>query len=135
MKRDAMYRSVPAVVMTAAAVLQVAGSLPSAHAASPAAGTSQTFKGPTEDTRHGPVQVSIVVKSKKIVNIKATIAPNEDGRSPFLQTRAMPVLKQEVLTAQSAKIDEVSGATETSDAYIQSLQSAIKKARKAKALK
>jgi uncharacterized protein with FMN-binding domain len=44
-------------------------------------------------------------------------------------------LKQEVLKAQSSKIDEVSGATETSDAYIQSLQSAIKKARKAKALK
>jgi uncharacterized protein with FMN-binding domain len=39
------------------------------------------------------------------------------------------------LTAQSAKIDVVSGATETSEAYIQSLQSAIKKARKAKALK
>ena len=135
MKRDELYRSMPAVVMTTAAVLGAAGSLQSAHASPLHAGTTQTFKGPTEDTFHGPVQVSIVVKSKKIVNVKATIAPNADGRSPFLQNHAVPVLKQEVLTAQSAKINAVSGATETSDAYVQSLQSAIKKARKAKALK
>jgi uncharacterized protein with FMN-binding domain len=135
MNRDGMYRSIPVAVMTAAAVLQTGGSLESAHASSLGSSTSQTFKGPTEDTRHGPVQVSIVVKSKEIVNAKATIAPNEDGRSPFLQRRAVPVLKCEVLTAQNSKINEVSGATETSDAYIQSLQSAIKKARKAKALR
>jgi uncharacterized protein with FMN-binding domain len=125
----------PAVVMTTVTVLGAAGSRDVVHASPLHAGTTKTFKGPTEDTRHGPVQVSIAVKSKKIVNVKATIAPNEDGRSPFLQSRAVPVLKQEVLTAQSAKIDTVSGATETSDAYIQSLQSAIKQARKAKALK
>ena len=135
MKRDALYRSVPIAVMTATTVLGASSSLQSAHASQLNAATAQTFKGPTEDTRHGPVQVSIVVKSKKIVNVKATIAPNEDGRSPFLQSHAVPVLKQEVLTSQNAKIDTVSGATETSDAYIQSLQSAIKKARKAKALK
>jgi uncharacterized protein with FMN-binding domain len=135
MKRNHLYQSMPVAVMSVAAVLGAAGSLQSAHASRPNAGSSQTFKGPTEDTRHGPVQVSIVVKSKKIVNVKAGIAPNEDGRSPFLQSHAVPMLKQEVLTAQSAKINEVSGATETSDAYIQSLQSAIKKARKANALK
>jgi uncharacterized protein with FMN-binding domain len=135
MKRDHLYQSMPVAVMSVAAVLGAAGSMQSAHASRPNTGSSQTFKGPTEDTRHGPVQVSIMVKSKKIVNVKATIAPNEDGRSPFLQSRAVPVLKQEVLTAQNAKINTVSGATETSDAYIQSLQSAIKKARKAKALK
>jgi uncharacterized protein with FMN-binding domain len=135
MKPAIMRRSIPVAAVTAAAMLQTAGTLERAHASSLAAGTSLTFKGPSEDTRHGPVQVSITVKSKKIVNVKATIAPNEDGRSPFLQSRAVPVLKQEVLKAQSSKIDEVPGATETSDAYIQSLQSAIKKARKAKALK
>jgi uncharacterized protein with FMN-binding domain len=134
MKRDHINRSMPIAVMTVAAALQTTGSLQSAHASALHAASAQTFKGPTEVTRHGPVQVSIVVKSKKIVNVKAAIAPNEDGRSPFLQSRAVPVLKQEILKAQSAKINEVSGATETSDAYIQSLQSAIKKARKAKAL-
>jgi len=135
MKKDSMRRSIPVAIMSTAAVLQTAGTLERAHASPLIAATSHTFKGPTEDTQHGPVQVSITVKSKKIVNVKATIAPNEDGRSPFLQSRAVPVLKQEVLKAQNSKIDEVSGATETSDAYIQSLQSAIQKARKAKALK
>ncbi|HEX6507615.1 MAG TPA: FMN-binding protein [Chloroflexota bacterium] len=132
MKSHALCRSIPVAVISAAAALH-SGVLGSAHAAS--TGKSLTFKGPTEDTRHGPVQVSIVVRSKKIVNVKATITPNEDGRSPFLQSHAVPVLKQEVLTAQSAKIDQVSGATEFSDAYIQSLESAIKKAHSAKALK
>src|SRR5207302_656308 len=121
-------------VMTGAVALQFGGSLNSAHAAAPTAKTL-TFKGPVLQTQHGPVGASIVVKSKKIVKAGATIAPNEDGRSPFLQQQAVPVLKAEVLKAQSAKIDVVSGATETSEAYIQSLNSAIKKARKAKALK
>lgn len=134
MKRNRVYRSISAVVMTTAA-LQTGGALRAAHASALASSKSQTFKGPTEDTRHGPVQVSIVTKRKKIVNVKASISPIDDGRSPFLQSRAIPILKQETLTAQSAKIDVVSGATETSDAYIQSLQSAIKKARKGKALK
>jgi uncharacterized protein with FMN-binding domain len=134
MTRASTCGSIPVAAMTVAAVLH-AGSLERAYASPSVAATSLTFKGPTEDTRHGPVQVSITVKSKKIVNVKAAIAPNEDGRSPFLQTRAVPVLKQEVLKAQSSKIDEVSGATETSDAYIQSLQSAIKKAQKARAFK
>jgi hypothetical protein len=63
----------------------------------------QTFKGPTEETMHGPVQVSIVVKSKKIVNVKTFINPNSDGRSPFLQQRAVPILKQETVKAHSAQ--------------------------------
>jgi uncharacterized protein with FMN-binding domain len=133
MKSHTIRRAVPAALITTAAALQ-AGSLEPAHAASLAA-RSQTFKGPTVETMHGPVQVSIVVKSKKIVNVKTFISPNSDGRSPFLQERAVPLLKQETLKAQSAKIDVVSGATETSEAFITSLQSAIKKAHKANALK
>jgi uncharacterized protein with FMN-binding domain len=123
----------PAAAVTAAA-LSIGGAT-GTLASGTHASDAKTFKGPTEITRHGPVQVSIVVRSKKIVNVKVAIDPLGDGRSPFLQGRAVPVLKSETLSAQSAKIDEVTGATETSDAYIQSLQSAIKKAHKAKALK
>jgi uncharacterized protein with FMN-binding domain len=133
MKRNTIYRSIPAVLMTGAAALP-GSALGIAHASPLDSSKAKTFKGPTEITQHGPVQVSIVVKSKKIVNVLAAISPPDDGRSPFLQSRAIPILKQEVLTAQSAKIDEVSGATEFSDAYIQSLQAAIKKAHKAEAL-
>ena len=134
MKRQVLYRSLPIALMATTGTLQAARSFDTAQATG-ANATKQTFTGPTEETRHGPIQVSIVVKSKKIVDVKSKIAPNEDGRSPFLQSHATPVLRQEVLTAQSANIDTVSGATETSEAFIQSLQSAIKKAKKAKALK
>jgi len=95
---------------------------------------SQTFNGPTEYVDHGPVQVSIVVTNKKITGVKVAIAP-QDARSSFIQGRAIPTLKQETLRAQSAKIDEVSGATDTSSGYIASLQAAVKTARQHKTLK
>jgi uncharacterized protein with FMN-binding domain len=107
---------------------------------SPAAAASahvvkaQTFKGPLEYVDHGPVQVSIVVKSKKITDVKAAISP-QDGRSQLIQSQAMPLLRREVLAAQSARISVISGATDTSEGYISSLQAAVSKARKAKALK
>jgi uncharacterized protein with FMN-binding domain len=95
---------------------------------------SVTYKGPTVDFRWGTVQVSIVVKSKKITNVKATYDVHS-GRSEFITGDALPLLKQEVLQAQSADIDGVSRATDTSEAYIESLHGAVKKAKKAKAIK
>jgi uncharacterized protein with FMN-binding domain len=51
-----------------------------------------------------------------------------DGRSQQINSEAAPILLQETLTAQSAHIDTVSGATYTSDGYVQSLQSALDQA-------
>jgi uncharacterized protein with FMN-binding domain len=139
MRQTILRRWILSLGMTALAGFPIGNAWASTQAAAPAAraqaAKSKTFKGPTEYGRHGPVQVSIVVKSKKIVKVTAAISPAGDGRSPFLQGRAIPILRQETLAAQSAKINVVSGATETSDGYIQSLQSAIHKARKAKALR
>jgi uncharacterized protein with FMN-binding domain len=59
---------------------------------------------------------------------------NARARSVFINEQALPLLRQEVLRAQSARIDEVSGATLTSDAYDASLQAAIAAAKKAHAL-
>lgn len=98
------------------------------------AAKSQTFKGPIEYVPHGSVQVSIVVKSRKITGVKVANSP-EDPRSVFIQSQAIPTLKRETLRAQSARISAVSGATDTSDGYIASLQAAIKAARRNKALK
>jgi uncharacterized protein with FMN-binding domain len=134
MRQTILRRWILSLGMTALAGFPIGNAWASTQGAMPAA-KSKTFKGPTEYGLHGPVQVSIVVKSKKIVKVTAAISPAGDGRSPFLQGRAIPILRQETLAAQSAKINVVSGATETSDGYIQSLQSAIHKARKAKALK
>ncbi|HZS93749.1 MAG TPA: FMN-binding protein [Chloroflexota bacterium] len=102
----------------------------SAHAAS---AKSVTYKGPAVEDRWGTAKVSIVVKNKKITNVKASVS-YENARSEFIDSNAVPLLKQEVLQAQSANIEYVSGATITSQAFTSSLQSAIKKAIKAKAL-
>jgi uncharacterized protein with FMN-binding domain len=57
--------------------------------------------------------------------------PDGDGKSVGINDRAVPVLDSEALTAQSARVDTVSGATYTSRGYEQSLQSAIDAARAA----
>ena len=84
--------------------------------------------------RWGPVQAIITVKNKKITSVSISTSP-ENARSQFIDDQAVPMLQQETLQAQSASIDEISGATMTSGAYIESLQSAVKKARQQKALK
>lgn len=94
----------------------------------------QIFKGPLVDMQWGPVQAVIYVKSAKITKVKIVTNP-ETNRSLFIDQNAVPMLRQETLQSQNAKIDLISGATMTSAAYQQSLKSAVKLAKKAKALK
>ena len=75
----------------------------------------------------GPVQVTIIVTGKRITDVQAT-APTERQRSAFINQQAIPLLRQEVLQAQSANIDTLSGATMTSDAFYQSLLAALQTA-------
>jgi len=79
------------------------------------------------------VQVTIIVKGKRIADVRAT-APNERARSAFINQQAIPMLRQEVLQAQSATIDLIGGATLTSEAYTQSLQAAVDRAHQAHTL-
>jgi uncharacterized protein with FMN-binding domain len=76
-------------------------------------------------TQWGIVQVEISVKNGKVTSAKTVQVPNGNHRDEEINAYAVPVLNQEVLDAQSAGIDTVSGATVTSDGYIQSLQSAL----------
>jgi uncharacterized protein with FMN-binding domain len=89
-------------------------------------GSSASTKvdGPVISTRFGDVQVEVVVASGKVTDVVALELPT-GRRSGQISQYAEPVLRQEALQAQSAKIDLVSGATYTSDAYAQSLQSAL----------
>ncbi len=64
----------------------------------------------------------------KITNVSFVQLTAFDGRSQQINSDAAPILLQETLSAQSAKIDTVSGATYTSDGYEQSLQSALDQA-------
>ncbi len=85
------------------------------------------YKGPFVDMRWGPVRATITIKGKKLKSIGIATSP-ENFRSQLIDGQAVPLLKQETLQAQSANIDTVSGATMTSEAYIESLQAAITKA-------
>jgi uncharacterized protein with FMN-binding domain len=136
MNRITLQRQTLPLAMATLAAVPIAGAMNSApaFAAAAHAAKSQTFTGATEYVNHGPVQVSIVIESKKIVGVKVGYSPR-DGRSVTIQSQAIPVLKQETLRAQSARIQVVSGATDTSGGYITSLQSAINAAKKTKAFK
>jgi uncharacterized protein with FMN-binding domain len=74
------------------------------------------------------VQVELTVAGGKITDVSVVQYPNGNGRDQEINARALPILIQETLKAQSASIDMVSGATVTSDGYLTSLQSALDKA-------
>ena len=120
--------SAPAVAgssgSSGAAAGAAAGAAPSAAAAS-AAGT---YTGDSVMTRWGAVQVEITVADGKITAVQAVEYPQGNARDRQINAYALPVLAQEATQAQSAQIDAVSGATVTSDGYIQSLQSALDQA-------
>jgi uncharacterized protein with FMN-binding domain len=86
------------------------------------------FDGSVQQTRYGPVQVRITVSGGKMTDVTVLQVPNSDRRDQQINGYAVPILRQSALNAQSAKIDSVSGATITSDAYRRSLQSALDKA-------
>ena len=95
--------------------------------AAAAADAGKTVTGPLEETRYGPVQVEVTIASGKIVAVTAVALPS-GGRSGSISMYAAPILADEAVTAQSASIDTVSGATYTSRAYATSLQAALDQA-------
>ncbi|MEU9833446.1 FMN-binding protein [Streptosporangium sp. NPDC048047] len=93
-----------------------------------AAAGDRTVAGDAADTRWGPVQVELVLSGGKMAGIKVLQAPMGNHRDIAINDEALPILNEAALSAQSADIDTVSGATYTSDGYIRSLQSALDKA-------
>ena len=104
-----------------------AGSTPTASSSSSASGSGGdgTYTGDAVETRWGTVQVEITVESGKITSADAVQFPSENPKDQQINAYAVPALNAEVVQAQSASIDAVSGATVTSGGYIESLQSAI----------
>jgi uncharacterized protein with FMN-binding domain len=83
------------------------------------------FTGATVCTTYGQVTVAIVVRDHVIVDVLNVDLSAREPRSVQLSTAAGATLRERALTAQSADFDIVSGATWTSLAYRQSLQSAL----------
>jgi uncharacterized protein with FMN-binding domain len=91
------------------------------------AGTT-TVTGSAAQTRWGPVQVRLTVSGGKVTAVDVVEYPDGNGRDQEINAQALPILVEETLGAQSAKIDMVSGATYTSEGYLTSLQSALDQA-------
>ena len=92
------------------------------------ASATRTVTGDLEQDRYGDTQVKVTITNGKITEITVLAYNDGDPRSAEISQQAIPLLRQEVLSKQSAAVDAVSGATYTSNAYEASLQSALDKA-------
>ncbi|AEW97617.1 MULTISPECIES: FMN-binding protein [Streptomycetaceae] len=106
---------------------------PAPAAAGPSASArptgTRTVTGDAIDTRYGPVQLKVALTDGRITAVTAVQMPSDSPRDQEIASYAVPQLTREAITAQSARIDAVSGATYTSDGYVRSLQSALDRAR------
>jgi uncharacterized protein with FMN-binding domain len=100
----------------------------SASAGGTGSAKSVSYTGSVAQTRWGPVQVEITVKAGKVTDVTVLQQPDGNPRDVEINDRALPTLIAETKAASSADIDMVSGATVTSDGYLESLQAALDKA-------
>jgi uncharacterized protein with FMN-binding domain len=110
-----------------------AGAAPNGNSASGSgsggASGTQTATGPTVGYGYGQLAVRVTVAGGRITDVTVPVLQVAEYTSQYIAQQAIPMLKGEVLSAQSANIQGVSGATYTSQAYDQSLQSALNKVK------
>lgn len=99
------------------------------HTQSPQGGSGnpQSATGTTENYGYGRLAVRATVSGNKITSLTVVGLQTQESYSYQIAQQAIPMLKNEVLSAQSYKVNGVSGATYTSLAYLYSLQSALDK--------
>jgi uncharacterized protein with FMN-binding domain len=118
---------------TAAASAATGVTAPASPASKPSgtagSAATRTVTGAVANTQYGPMQVQVTLMGQRITKVAVVQQTNLGARSEQIDSTAIPQLTSETLTAQSARIDAVSGASYTSAGYIQSLQSALDKAR------
>ncbi len=88
-----------------------------------------TYTGGVADAYYGNVQVQVAVSGGKIANVNFLDYPQDRGTSREINSQAMPILISEAIQVQNANVNIVSGATATSEAFRQSLASALTSAR------
>ena len=95
----------------------------------PAAYKDGAYTGSVADAYYGNIQVQAIISGGKITDVKFLQHPQDNQNSISINQQAMPFLKQEAIAAQKARVDVVSGATDTRYAFVQSLAVALAKAR------
>ena len=88
-----------------------------------------TYTGSEADAFYGYIQVQVTVSNGQVSDVTFLQYPNDRRDSIAINSQAMPILKQQAIKAQSSQVDGVSGATDTSQAFIQSLSSALSQAK------
>lgn len=86
------------------------------------------YTGPSVNVYYGNVQVKAVISGGKITDVIFLDHPQDRQTSVYINSQAMPYLTQEAIAAQSANVNIISGATATSQGFIQSLGSALSQA-------
>ncbi len=112
--------------------------VPTAPSATGTAGTTNvpgalykdgSYTGVAADAQWGLIQVKAIIQNGKITDVQFLQYPNERNRSVDINSYADPQLTSEAIQAQSANVDIVSGATDSSQAFIQSLSDALTQAK------
>ncbi len=88
-----------------------------------------TYTGSVADAYFGNVQVQAIVKNGQLADVIFLDYPQDRGTSRYINGTATPILRSEAISAQSANVDAVSGATQTSQAFNVSLASALAQAK------
>lgn len=87
-----------------------------------------TYTGPVMDAYYGLIQIQASIQDGRLTALKVLKYPSDRRTSVSINRQALPMLRDEAIRAQSARVDIISGATLTSRAFIQSLRGALKKA-------
>lgn len=91
--------------------------------------TDGTYTGPSVNAYYGYVEVQATISGGKLTNVTFLQYPSDRSTSRYINSQAMPMLAQEAIQAQSASVDGVSGASDTSAAFEQSLSAALSQAK------
>ena len=86
------------------------------------------YTGDVADAFYGKIQVKVVITDGKLADVQFLQYPNERGETTQISNRSLPILKSEAIKAQSATVDVVSGATQTSEGFMNTLKSALSQA-------
>jgi uncharacterized protein with FMN-binding domain len=87
-----------------------------------------TTSGAMEQYGYGELTAQVAISGGRITAVTVPVLRTAEQYSQQLADQVIPMLRNEVLAAQSARINAVSGATYTSQAYAQSVQAALDKA-------
>jgi len=133
-----MRRAIPALAAAVVIGMPIAQAAAAAKPRKVVTTTTKTYQGPTYDANQwGPLYVDLTIKTtttkigtkktvkKAISNIVVPLYPNHTGRSIYINQTALPWLIQEVMKAQSANVNMISGATFSSQAFLGSVQGAL----------